>query len=246
MSMDDSARRLVVIDAKRRGAWAVDLADPAKVESSVRLLGHVDANSVATHPQGKWAATGTQHGRGVKIWDLANGQPVKELAHEDWGTKVVFSPDGRWLVTGTPGAFCVWRVEDWERVRVIPRQEALYNAGMAFSPDGRILAMSLSQSAIDLFDMESGEVFAKLSAAELSPIWWVFFSPDGTRLGVSTMSGDVRLWDLRAIRAKLRDVGLDWDLPPYRAATSPAPGDVKPLAVEVRFPKRPATTRSTK
>ncbi len=46
----------------------------------------------------------------------------------------------------------------------------------------------------------------------------------------------VQVWDLRAVRARLADLGLDWDAPPYPPVPAPAPGrapPVEPLAVEV-------------
>ena len=33
----------------------------------------------------------------------------------------------------------------------------------------------------------------------------------------------LRVWDLRAVRAHLRPLGLDWDLPPYPADVPRAP-----------------------
>ena len=42
------------------------------------------------------------------------------------------------------------------------------------------------------------------------------FSPDGSRLVVTTNDGPaVHVWDLRAIRRHLAEMGLDWDAPAF-------------------------------
>lgn len=61
------------------------------------------------------------------------------------------------------------------------------------------------------------------------------FSHDGTQLVVvSTYAAAVHVWDLRAIRARLKTMGLDWDwpeFPPTADAASSKPD--QPLKVEV-------------
>jgi tetratricopeptide (TPR) repeat protein len=47
--------------------------------------------------------------------------------------------------------------------------------------------------------------------------------------------GAFQVWDLRRIRRQLREMDLDWDLPPY----PPAADDAKPLRVKVLAAKRP-------
>lgn len=50
------------------------------------------------------------------------------------------------------------------------------------------------------------------------------FSSDGTRLiGVTNDRACVRVWALRLLRAGLRELGLDWDTPPYPLAAGDQP-----------------------
>jgi tetratricopeptide (TPR) repeat protein len=59
------------------------------------------------------------------------------------------------------------------------------------------------------------------------------FTPDGTRLVVvAGFSGAIHVWDLRAIRARLREMDLDWDWPEFPPA---AAGDTaaEPVTIEV-------------
>jgi hypothetical protein len=63
------------------------------------------------------------------------------------------------------------------------------------------------------------------------------FSPDGTRLAVATGNHTIHVWDLRALRRGLAEVGLDWDLLSYPLADPK--GDARPIRVEVQ-PAKPA------
>jgi hypothetical protein len=58
---------------------------------------------------------------------------------------------------------------------------------------------------------------AVLSAPEPLLIHLLSFSPDGSRLAV--LAGDIsQMWDLRAVRERLQELGLDWDQSPYPEA----------------------------
>jgi hypothetical protein len=61
------------------------------------------------------------------------------------------------------------------------------------------------------------------------------FAPDGTRLiAVGGEMHALHVWDLRAIRRRLAELGLDWDAPPY--PPEPAPATVAPpLTVTVEL-----------
>src|SRR5262249_2839315 len=117
-------------------------------------------------------------------------------------------------------------------VRRIPDQRSGgHGATVAFSPDGKVLALSLTLTTIQLFDTETWKPFARLEGPDSDLIGGAHFTPDGTRLLVSNLEGFIRIWDLRLIREQLAAAGLDWAQRAYPPA--PPPGDVKPLRVEV-------------
>ena len=45
------------------------------------------------------------------------------------------------------------------------------------------------------------------------------FSPDGGRLAAGCLTGGVRIWDVRRVRQRLSEFGLDWNLPPLPPVT---------------------------
>jgi tetratricopeptide (TPR) repeat protein len=57
---------------------------------------------------------------------------------------------------------------------------------------------------------------ARLESPDLCAMAGATFSPDGSRLVVTTPEGPaVHIWDLRAIRKRLAAMGLDWGAPAY-------------------------------
>jgi WD40 repeat protein len=189
------------------------------------ILGpHGDTRSVAVSPDGKWVATGSHTGPNVKIWDTTTGKLAHELVLEIMNG-VLFSPDGRWLVT-TSGGSRLWSTDSWKEVRFIGG-----NAGVEFSPDGRILAVENLQGAVRLINPETGVEYARLEDPHQDLAGRIAFTPDGTQLvTTNTTSGSVHIWDLRAIRAELSKMGLDWDLPAY---APPGPDAHRPLTAVV-------------
>jgi tetratricopeptide (TPR) repeat protein len=225
ISLDQTGRLLTAV-RPLRGAWVLDLGN---LPGGARPLRHANATAVTTSPDGRWAATGTHHGRGVQVWDAHTGERLTPLIPEEPGVTPVFSPDGRWLVAAIPSAVRLWQTDSWELVRQIRPGQEPFAGGAAFSPDGRLLAVPLSLSGVQLRDPATGAVWAQLQPPDTGPAALVGFSPNGGHLAVATPTGAVRLWDLRQVRERLREIGLDWDLPPY----PPAPGDGTPVRVEL-------------
>ena len=94
--------------------------------------------------------------------------------------------------------------------------------------------MEDSPGAIRLVRPQDRTELTRLEAPEETRLMPRCFTPDGTRLiavGVETQA--LHIWDLRAIRAQLAALRLDWDLPPYPEAAEAG----LPKAIEVRVGK---------
>jgi hypothetical protein len=137
------------------------------------------------------------------------------------------------LVTGAVTEYRFWEAGSWQKKHGLPRERAAKTpAWIVFSPDGRVLAILRSASEMQLVDPATGREFARLPAAGRP----YCFSPDGSHLVTDAgRDGAFQVWDLRLIRRQLREMDLDWNLPPY---PPPATG-AKPLRVRVLTAERP-------
>ena len=229
ISMSSSGEVVAVADSQGRRNGA-KLLHPSRGDASC-LRPQPDARNCAVSPDGRWVATASfmlERGSAVKIWDGQTGGFVRDLPISA-GSDIRFSPDSRWLLTTGP-APRLWKVDGWEE------GPALHGYGMnpmgAFSADGRLLALGDAPGVVRLLDTETGRELARLTAPEDTRLTPTAFTPDGARLIVySGDSSALFLFDLRALRADLAELGLDWDAPPIPPAADAA--KPPPLAVDV-------------
>jgi serine/threonine protein kinase/WD40 repeat protein/tetratricopeptide (TPR) repeat protein len=167
---------------------------------------HSDVRRIAVSPDGRFVATGAFDNHGVKVWESATGKHVIDLYADVSYNHPQFTPDGKWLVNG--GSHRI-EVGTWKRVP----WEGEYVDNGCFSSDGKLLARGGQ-----LYDRDSQRPLANLSSPDQGRLTFMTFSPDGTKLIAADMESLlVHVWDLRKLRAELREIGLDWEAPPYPA-----------------------------
>ncbi len=163
-----------------------------------------DCRGVAVSPDGQWLATGS-HIRGAQVWRIADRTKMVELPIDTRGATVLFSADGKWLTAGGR----LWEVGTWRETRRISERTC-------FSPDGRWVVVIDPSRIIRLVEIATDRTLARLESPDLCATENATFSPDGSRLVITTNDGPaVHVWDLRAIRRHLAGMGLDWDAPAY-------------------------------
>jgi WD40 repeat protein len=205
----------IAIDRELGQALVEDRSRPGR---RVKVQGHPGLERVALSPDGRWLATGTWRGTGVKIWDAQSGELERSLAVED-SADVVFSPDGKRLVTSSGNEFSFWDVGTWNKVLSVARENAGGMPGkLAFSPSDRLAALTRTRDMIELIDPANGRKIATLESPDLRLASSLGFSPDGALLAVTYHTNSIRIWDLEDLRRGLAKLDLDWDEP----ATTPA------------------------
>jgi serine/threonine protein kinase/WD40 repeat protein/tetratricopeptide (TPR) repeat protein len=237
-------RTLAIIDNAGAQVMLVDSRGPHPAQSRAIALdsgGNRGMTSVAVSPDGHWAAAGGWYTPGITLWDLRRHRLDRILKPQDASgiTKFFagFSPDGRWLISSTMPdnsrhAYHFYRVGTWEIERRIHSDQIATHAAIAH--DGGLMALKLDDQ-IMLADTATGRELARLSTVQPLAPTPLAFSPDGTKLLVSTDRNTAHLWDLRRVRNQLRTMGLDWDAPPYSGPP--------PIASETEGPRPPGEVR---
>jgi len=124
----------------------------------------------------------------------------------------------------TSQASCrLWEVGTWRELRQIE------GTLCCFSPDGRLGVIQVASKVLGLVEIETGRMPARLESPDQHSVAAATFSPDGSRLVVTTHEPPcAHVWDLRAIRRQLAEMGLDWDAPAYPEGDAACP-DLPPL-----------------
>ncbi len=143
----------------------ITLRDVATGRIIHRMTSRDEIYSMAISPDGSMIASGDSAGV-VTLWNVATtvGQPL--TGHMDTINRVLFSPDGKILAArGSNGALLLWDMTDQKQIDPPPLQDDpdFYSTGMAFSPDGDILALassSITGSSIILWDVKKHELVA--------------------------------------------------------------------------------------
>ena len=162
------------------------------------LEGHTKyLTSCAWSPHGDTIASGSYDGS-VRLWDSCTFRELCVLEHLDGMSPrfVVFSPDGRWLASGSGGSCNVWNVSGTPHKSLQAKLAFKldgYPAVFAFSPGSTRLLVAVYRG-VKLVDVETGEELAVLG------VWWrkrdVAFSPDGTLCLIASDDGMVKLWNV--------------------------------------------------
>jgi Tfp pilus assembly protein PilF len=182
----------------------------ASPEATITLAPLRDVRGIAVSPDGEWVVTGSHGKDGFQVWRLGDGERV---ANRDIDGLVypLFSPDGKSLMTREPPCR-LWEVGTWLESRRIG------GLGLCFTADGRLLAVQDADRVIRMVEAETGRTIARFESPDLCSVEYAGFSPDGSRLVISTNDGPaLHVWNLRSIRHRLAGMGLDWDAPPLGA-----------------------------
>ena len=140
------------------------------------------------------ATAGTTEGASfIRLWDPVNGKVVREWPATAGGAKkLVFTGDGRTIVSETSTAVCVWDVQTGGLVRQVGEPIG-GGVGVAVSSDGKILGGMEYSSPVVVKDVARGRILGRCAGGER---WYGFaLSPDGKTLATAGGKG-LLLWAL--------------------------------------------------
>ena len=196
-----------VLTAGADGSVAARDPETGSIRRRFRLGGEV--LSAAVSPDGGTLAAGGTGGR-VALWpiDDRSAKPVSVDLHGSWAQQVAFSPDGRQLAVAADDDRGEWESGGSGHVMFAdPATGAETSAplhikggtaiGVAFSPDGELLAVTVDNNLVHLFDARTHERIGQPLANVDSPMLSTAFTADSERLATGTGSGSVLQWNVQ-------------------------------------------------
>jgi WD40 repeat protein/transcriptional regulator with XRE-family HTH domain len=154
----------------------------------------------------------------------AAGQPlpIRTFAgHTDWLEDVAFSPDSRYVLTGSRDTTArLWDVATGTELKRFEGHTGIVFS-VAFAPDGRYALTGSQDKTARLWDIATGAVIRRFGGDSKytdKPIYTVAFAPDGQTILTGGAEKIVRIWDLETGKM-LRSFGHASTV--YRAVFSP-------------------------
>jgi serine/threonine protein kinase/WD40 repeat protein len=202
----------VRMDRQRSGgAWIHGRFDSPGIESTEGF--ETGGSEPKVSPDGRWLAWGNWHARNAAVTRLGARDPPIVLPSAGSAT-VAFSPDNRLLAVGGVRELRFYETVSWRSVLSIPRTPARpLPPQFAFAHDSRVCAVALPPDRMIILDTRTGQELAELPAGG-HLLSRPAFSPDDRLLAIACEDHHTLIWDLPALRGKLRDLGLDWRLAP--------------------------------
>ena len=169
--------------------------------------GSVDA--LAISPYDRYVASVAE--KDINVWDFKTEKLVATLTgHKDEVHSLLFSPDGRYLASGSIGyqhsetAIKIWDLEKWEVKWTFSSHWRTVSC-FDFSHDGKYLVSGSYDTTVNLWDMATGTL-VKTFVGHTNPVLKVAITKDNSTIVSCSFRNVVKLWDV--LSGKMRDEGF--------------------------------------
>jgi WD40 repeat protein/serine/threonine protein kinase len=132
----------------------------------------------------------------VRLWNIITNREVAVLSHPGGGSFGSFSADGKRLVSGGFKSVRIWSLLGaGEKLTLSGHSGGV--PGLAFGPDGKLLASAGKDHSVRLWDPVTGKLVRELRGFR-GPAQSVAFSADGRFLTTTEYTGGVKVWEVQS------------------------------------------------
>ncbi|KAG6268172.1 transcriptional regulatory protein rco1 [Claviceps purpurea] len=194
---------------KIRNDWSAYFNPDVKRVLDVELVRTLDHNSVVccvrySH-DGKYIATGSNKlaqifdahdGRKVCAFEMQHGDDAENKAADLYIRSVLFSPDGRTLITGSEDKLIrVWDIATKTiRHTLSGHEDDIYCVDIA--RDGKLIASGGGDKTVRIWDVEKGSHTLTLTVEHV--ITCVAISPDSQYVAAGSLDNNTYVWDIHS------------------------------------------------
>ncbi|KAG8701958.1 hypothetical protein FRC09_005033 [Ceratobasidium sp. 395] len=147
----------------------------------------------------------------IRIWDVADRDEVDlasqsntSKSYSGWINSVVFSPDGRSVVSGSSNKTVrIWDAETGKLVRDPLRGHTDAVLAVAISSNGRWITSGSVDKTVLIWDVDTGNAALEPLYGHSGPVRSVAFSPDCRLIVSGSDDRTVRVWDVETGQAVL-------------------------------------------
>lgn len=136
----------------------------------------------------------------IHLWDIHSKTVIRTFeAQPDAANYIAFHPDGKRFVSSSNRAVSLWDIQSGDLLRK-PFKWQVYKMGaVAFSPDGKMLAIGASDLKVRLWNMHSFKMYKqRLTCTKYQHINTLDFSPNSRLLSSGFRHGLICVWDTQS------------------------------------------------
>jgi hypothetical protein len=160
----------------------------------------------AVAPDESWVAAPYHRNPVVRIFRVPDFSVVCALTNPAPVRSLACAPSGEHLAVLTRDSLCLWETRTWTLAKKLPLVTDSYGQ-VSYSGDGKMLLVTETARNGTLRRADTLEPILPL------PLWRLpnAISADGRHLALNVEGRRLQFVDLRAVRARFRELGIDWE-----------------------------------
>jgi len=225
LSLSSDGTRLLTAQAEDRTVRLWDLSDGRELQtpSADGALGPlVDLKRTGGLLWAAVFAPGeevlTVGGSDARLWDIKNSRERMSFSPHGAVASAHFSPDGRWIVTGSwDNSAKIWDVQSGQAVVKLDGGHTAFINTAVFSPDGRYVLTASDDGTAKLWSVvpaKDGEpamaMVVKTFAGHDDRVRFAAFTRDGLQIVTTSNDKTARLWNVESGETVRTFAGHEW------------------------------------